>query len=139
MPRLLLLSFLLLTAACKKEAAEPEPALQGRWNRNAFVSIDYDATGNVLATYEDQPTGLELYYTISADTIRYFENQTLLSHSRYAREGSVLHVMQYNVNMRRMDQYDLTITELTDARLVFQRRATRPGGYYSISTTTCAR
>ncbi|PJJ60605.1 hypothetical protein [Hymenobacter chitinivorans] len=143
MPRLSSLFLLCLTllAACKKAPVqpEPEPALAGRWNRNVFAYTDYDPAGKVVATTEDQLAGQGLYFTFSADTIRYFENQVLLSSSRYAREGSVLHVTHYNVNLRQTEKYDLTIAELTDAKLVFQRRLVGPSGYYSITTTTCGR
>jgi hypothetical protein len=140
MPRLLPLLLLCLTllTACKKDAAEP-PALEGRWKLQSTYLRDYDQAGILQAEHTFQEDTKGMYEIFSADKISaQAPNATPLT-TDYTREGNVLHLSFFDTTKGTYLKYDVTIIELTDTKLVYERRGPMPSGWYYLSGSVLTR
>ncbi|TGE20903.1 hypothetical protein [Hymenobacter metallicola] len=110
---LLLLCLLLLTAACKKDTAEPAPVLEGRWVEQSHMTYTYDTAGKLLREHSVtaptprygmviQPTTWEwLGPNLSGDLVPAFTD-------RITRTGNMIYFTR-----QAGDEFELRILTLT--------------------------
>jgi hypothetical protein len=116
MPRLfplLLLCLTLLTAACKKDKAEPEVPLEGRWTFESGTEFFYKPDGTLTKT--EEAVFIPSYLIISADAMTYYAtlNNAIIIQYTYTRQDKALHLTAPS-------KADVELVELTEHRLVMR-------------------
>ncbi|GAB3294315.1 hypothetical protein GCM10027348_15130 [Hymenobacter tenuis] len=111
------LSVSVFLVACQKEDAPT--GMEGRWSLQSSYYDNYDQTGNRISGYTDQLDTLGVYLIVTKDNMRTYNsrNQEVLRFE-YTREGNVLHITAFAPTSTQSSQYDLTLEELTDKRML---------------------
>ncbi|TGE24201.1 hypothetical protein E5K00_03020 [Hymenobacter aquaticus] len=115
-PRLLPLLLLCLTllTACKKDAAAPEPPLEGRWMITQFYSKEYDTAGTLLSEKVSPPGPNPPLMVITPNTVYYINTVTgnvIDPVEQYTRE-------QNKLRLHGTPEREAHIVELTAHKLV---------------------
>jgi hypothetical protein len=105
----LLLGVGLLTAACGKDAPEPEPDLRGRWNGESTTRYTVDAAGQV----KDKSTVPDNSFTvqITGDSLIYdgTTGAGLRKSYKYVRQGNDLDFTRFRCTITVLTAHALTL------------------------------
>ncbi|RPD44651.1 hypothetical protein DNI29_21215 [Hymenobacter sediminis] len=141
MTRLLLplLSLTLLTTACKKENAQPEPTpgLEGSWQEQAYQEvIRYNTDGIVRSESGPLTLAAPALYSFSGSTLTVKQDGTTRDFT-YTRQGDDLNLLA--TDQPSPDPYKLTIAQLTKTELTLHYKVVVQQQGYSVTISRFTR